>query len=415
MNIQLFKPYKRQKDFIDKFADTEDLFGVISAPRGSGKSLLGINLMLYWLLQSPNRKGGWISPVYGQAKSIMDQIVTASEDLIDASNRMEGTISFVNGSTIKFLSSDSPDNIRGFRFTHLIIDEAAFIKETALQTAILPTLNPTGKKCLLISTPKGKNFFFNWFNKKEVVAMSFPLTECPFVSKVLIDEARKSLPPDIFAQEFEAKFVDSGNDVFTNIDSVSTINLFDLQRRIEVYAGIDTGLQDDLSVLTLIDGTGRVRWIESINKRSIQDIAEKFKSIMGNFSIVGGYIETNGIGRAMYDLIKPSYQKIKPFNTTQDNKTEMVRKLISDIESMNVELPTIDLCPQLHSEFATYTYKMSNNGKLSFTHLPGTHDDFVDSLLLANYSRTQFIKRNNIGIKGKRIENLRPQFGGLPR
>jgi hypothetical protein len=82
---------------------------------------------------------------------------------------------------------------------------------------------------------------------------------------------------------------------------------------------------------------------------------------------------------------------------------------------MNVELPTIDLCPQLHSEFATYTYKMSNNGKLSFTHLPGTHDDFVDSLLLANYSRTQFIKRNNIGIKGKRIENLRPQFGGLPR
>ncbi len=120
--------------------------------------------MLHWLLQSPNRKGGWISPVYGQAKSIMDQIVTASEDLIDASNRMEGTISFVNGSTIKFLSSDSPDNIRGFRFTHLIIDECAFIKEHSLNTAILPTLNPNGKKCLMVSTPKGKNFFHSWYN-----------------------------------------------------------------------------------------------------------------------------------------------------------------------------------------------------------------------------------------------------------
>jgi len=120
MNITLFTPYEKQKDFISRFGDTDDLFGVVSAPRGSGKTLLGINLMLYWLLKKPNRKGGWISPVYSQAKSVMDSIVNTSTDVIDSSNRMEGTISFVNGSTLKFLSSDSPDNIRGFRFTHLI-------------------------------------------------------------------------------------------------------------------------------------------------------------------------------------------------------------------------------------------------------------------------------------------------------
>ena len=398
MNITLFTPYPRQKDFIDKYASTEDLFGVVSAPRGSGKTLLGINLMLYWLLERSNRKGGWISPVYGQSKSVMDQIVSTAQDTITASNRMEGTITFINGSTLKFLSSDSPDNIRGFRFTHLIIDEAAFIKELALQTAILPTLNPLGKKCLLISTPKGKNFFFNWFNKSEVVSMKFPLTECPYVSDVLIEEAKKSLPPDIFRQEFLAEFVDSGNDVFVGIDLVSTVNLFDQRVRHDVYAGIDTGLTDDKSVLTLIDTTGRVRWIEATNKKTIQDIAEQFMSIMGSFNIVGGYIETNGIGRAMYDLISPSYRKIRPFNTTQDNKTEMVRKLIGDIESTNIELPTTELCPELHSEFSTYTYKVSTNGKLSFTHLPGTHDDFVDSLMLANYSRVRFIKRNNLTI-----------------
>ena len=84
MNIQLFKPYKRQKQFIDRFADTEDLFGVISSPRGSGKSLLSMNLMLYWLLQKPKRKGGYITPVYGQGKSIMDQIVATSEGVITA-------------------------------------------------------------------------------------------------------------------------------------------------------------------------------------------------------------------------------------------------------------------------------------------------------------------------------------------
>lgn len=418
MNITLFTPYEKQKNFISRFADTDDLFGVVSAPRGSGKTLLGINLMLLWLLQKGNRKGGWIAPVYGQAKSVMDQIVNTSQEVIETSNRMEGTISFVNGSTLKFLSSDSPDNIRGFRFTHVVIDEAAFVKETAIGTAILPTLNPLGKKCLMISTPKGKNHFFNWYNKEEVVSMKFPLTECPYVSKVLVEEARKSLPPDIYRQEFLAEFVDSGNDVFIGVDVVSTVNLFSNQIRHDVYAGIDTGLTDDMSVLTLIDTTGRVRWIESLNQQNIGTIAEKFMSLMGNFNIVGGYIETNGIGRAMFDLISPNYKRVKPFNTTQDNKTEMVRKLIGDIESMSIELPTIELCPELHNEFSTYTYKMSANGKLSFTHMPGTHDDFIDSLMLANYARVQFMERRPMRVSKAgtaSVRSLKPKFGRLPR
>ncbi len=94
-------------------------------------------------------------------------------------------------------------------------------------------------------------------NKKEVVSIKFPLEECPYVSKILVEEARKSLPPDIFAQEFQAEFVDSSNDVFIGVDKVSTINLFDLQRRVDVYAGIDTGLTDDMSVLTVLENSQR--------------------------------------------------------------------------------------------------------------------------------------------------------------
>lgn len=415
MNITLFTPYKKQKAFLSKYADTEDLFGVVSAPRGSGKTLLGINLMLYWLLQKNNRKGGWISPVYSQAKSVMDQITKSAGDTIDTSNRMEGTINFINGSTLKFLSSDSPDNIRGFRFTHLIIDEAAFIKEVALGTAILPTLNPSGQKCLMISTPKGRNHFFNWYNKPEAVSMKFPLTECPYINKDLVEEARKSLPPDIYAQEFEAKFVDSGNDVFVGIDKVSTVNLFDLRVKHQVYVGIDTGLTSDMSVMTLIDTTGRTRWIEAVNNKQIQDISEQFMSIMGNFNIVGGYIECNGIGKAMADLIRPHYPKVREFFMTNDRKQDVVRKLIRDIETVTIELPTAELCPELHSEFSTYTYKLSPSGKLTFAHSPGTHDDYIDSLMLSNYSRVKFIENRNLSIRTGRNTNVKPTFGKLPK
>jgi len=410
MNIKLFTPYDKQREFIDSFVDTDDLFGVVVAPRGSGKTLLAINILLYWALAKKNQKCAWVAPTFSQAKSVLDQIVTAGNDVIDSSNRMEATINFINGSSIKFLSADSADNIRGFRFNYVILDEAAYIKDSTINTVVLPTLNPNGKKCLLISTPKGKNHFFTWFNKPEVVSMRFKLDECPYVSPVLIDEARQSLPQDIFKQEYEAAFVDSSNDVFVGVDKVSFVDKY--VDGGDAYVGIDTGLSDDSSVLALISPIGRILRIESITQTDINTVATRFSNIMSKYNIVGGYIETNGIGRATYDMIQPKFRKVREFNTNQNNKTDMVRKLISDIETSTIELPTEELCPELHTEFAQFTYKMASNGKLSFGHIPGGHDDHIDAIMLANYSRNQFMERRPMTVGGIRRTETKPVWGG---
>jgi len=409
MNITLFTPYPKQNEFISKFADTDDLFGIVSAPRGSGKTLLGINLMLYWLLQKPNRKGGWISPVYSQAKNVYDSITQSSSEVITASNRMEMVMTFVNGSTLKFLSGDSPDSIRGFRFTHLVIDEMAFIKERSIDQVILPTLNPQGKKALMISTPKSKNHFYNWYMKDNTVSMRFPLTECPYIQQDLIDAAKSSLPPDIFRQEFLAEFVDSVNDVFTNIDKVAFLGTYIEGTGQDAYIGVDTGLVSDYSVLYCISPIGKTLHIERLNNQNINTIATIFINIMKTYNIVGGFIETNGIGKALYDLIQPKFRKVKPFTTSQKTKTEAVRKLINDIELMNIELPSEELCPELHQEFSNYSYKMSPTGNLSFGHLPGAHDDIIDALMMANLSRVKFMERRPMRVGG--INKVKPHFG----
>ena len=111
----------------------------------------------------------------------------------------------------------------------------------------------------------------------------------------------------------------------------------------------------------------------------------------------------------MYDLVGPKHRRIKKFTTNQNNKTELVRKLIADIETCTIELPSAELCPDLHKEFATYTYKLSPTGKLSFGHISGEHDDFIDSLMLANYSRVQFMERKPITIRP--IRKVNPEFG----
>jgi hypothetical protein len=63
----------------------------------------------------------------------------------------------------------------------------------------------------------------------------------------------------------------------------------------------------------------------------------------------------------------------------------------------------MELNGQLHSEFTTYTYKMSPTGKLSFTHEKGTHDDHLDALMLANIARNQFV--------GKKMTITTTSFG----
>ncbi len=78
----------------------------------SGKTLALINVAMDCGLQKKNRNIVWCIAAFIQAKSVLDQIVQAATDLVESSNRMEAVITVGNGSTIKFLSSDSADNIR---------------------------------------------------------------------------------------------------------------------------------------------------------------------------------------------------------------------------------------------------------------------------------------------------------------
>ena len=165
MEVTLFTPHLGQKKIIKGFSDSQHKFGVVVTSRQWGKSLLGQNLLLYWLLQKPNQKGCWISPIYNQAKKVFQELSDASNSIISKSNKAELTLQFVNGSTVQFLSSEGPDSVRGFSFHYMIVDEAAYVNERGFETAILPTLTALGKKCLIISTPKSKNWFYKYYLK----------------------------------------------------------------------------------------------------------------------------------------------------------------------------------------------------------------------------------------------------------
>lgn len=397
MQITLFKPHPGQKKVISDFADSPHKFGIVATGRQYGKSLLGQNLLLYWLLSTPKQKGAWISPIYSQGKKVFDELLNAANKIVTHSNKADLTIKFVNGSTLQFLSAERYDSIRGYSFNYLVVDEAAFIREEAINEAIFPTLSAIGKKCLVISTPKSKNWFYNAFLKgstanDDYISFRGISTDNPFIDVDFINNQLKSLPTDIFRQEYLAEFSEATNDVFRGLDNVCILNGWtEPTRSKRYYFGIDIGLSNDYTVCTILDESGRAAKVIRFNGESLADAGKTIVNTLSKYSPKSGYIETNGIGQAMFELVRSAGIKCKGFTTTQESKTRGVRSLIQDIEDMTIELPSKELMPEMYNELSAYTYKVNTNGKLSFSHPNGYHDDCVDALWLANLARSEFM------------------------
>jgi len=289
----------------------------------------------------------------------------------------------------------------------MVVDEAAYVREEAINEAVLPTLSALGKKCLIISTPKSKNWFYNAYLKGvdqvgDYVSFRGISTDNPHISQTFIEAQRKSLPSEIFKQEYMAEFSEATNDVFSNLDNVCILDGWrEKQFQTRYFAGVDFGLQHDYSVLTIMAEDGRVDRIERVNGSSYAEIAERFSNILRRYSITAGYAETNGPGLPIFEMLSKEERKLRPFTTTNESKNQGIRTLIYDIQEGVLMLPRKEFFPHLYNELNAYSYKVNTTGTISFNAPSGYYDDCVMSLMLANEARTKaIVKKSAIYVGG---------------
>ena len=410
MNVTLFTPHTGQQAIIDNFADSPHKFAVVATGRQFGKSLLAQNLMLYWLLSNPGSKGAWVAPIYNQCKKVFNELTNASYEIINKQNKSDLTVEFVNGSTVQFLSTDNYNTIRGFSFNYVVVDEAAYVREEAINEAVFPTLSAIGKKCLIISTPKAKNWFYTWYLRgsipnHETISFRGRSADNPHIDLDFINSQASSLPREIYLQEYEAQFSEATNDVFRNLENVCIRDGWEEPRgNANYYFGVDVGLANDFTVCSIIEESGRTAKILRFNGTTFEEAGKTIVAELRKYGVRGGYCESNGIGRAILELIQSERIKVTGFTTTNESKTRGIRKLIADIESGMIELPSKKLMPECFNELSAYTYKINNTGTISFTHPPGYHDDVVDAVWLSNLARNEIIgKRGSLYVGGPKM------------
>ena len=408
MIYQGFTPHIKQRNMIQGILNSESKYHVACVGRQFGKSLMAINLSLYWMINDGPCKVLWVSPVYSQSNKVQKEIMQAigATNIVKNCNYSENYITLKNGSEIIFRSAEKYDNIRGMTVDYGVLDEASFMKEDAWKEAIRPVFMVRGKKVLFISTPKGKNWFYELFqlaqskDYPQYVSYTGSSYDTPYIDSQEIEDAKKTLPENVFQQEYLAKFIDSGGEVFTNLDK----NLFASYSTPagKVYCGIDLGKQEDYTVATFIDNNGKVIDIYRANAQEWTKMTDEILQRIRKYSATT-MVEVNSIGDVIYEQIKRQWQDTHPFITTSKSKNEIIEGLILDVNETNVMIPDSQLFPWLLNELEVFTYDYNPKTRsIRYGHPTGLHDDCVISLAIANYNRKQNRSLGTYAVMGKR-------------
>lgn len=305
-------------------------------------------------------------------------------------------------SVIEFKSADNEGTLRGAAVNFFIIDEAAYVSYAAF-VSVLTTTTQTRGRGIVISTPKGRNWFYNvyqWGNKflqdgvtpkydnpaddkhSEWMAISMPTSANPFVPPESIEEARKQVPSDVFQQEYEAKFLDESAGVFRGITDCIKGTLEQPQPLHQYVIGIDLARHRDYTVLCVMDRQrkhvvdferfNQIQW--EIQYRKIIEMCMKWNRALC-------VIDSTGLGDPIVETLKGAGIPVEPYKISSNMmKRQLIEKLRVAIEQKRISFPRIR---QLIHELEIYEYKTTNSGVIQYSAPDGEHDDTVIATALA--------------------------------
>jgi len=367
-------------------------YTVVNSSRQAGKSELAIQLMIFYAMKNPKKRIAYISPNHNLNRKVFKKVT----DIIDTTNvcieanKTSMEIVLKNKTVIIFRSAALYDNIRGETLDFVICDEFAYTKEAVFNSIIRPTTAARkGSKVLLLSTPRGKNLFYQLAlkgkdpNDTNYAYHLMMYSDNPYYDLTEIEDARKSMPEAIFKAEYLAEFTDGGT-VFKNISNCQTVDRWSYVEGELYSAGLDFG-RSDATVLTIIDSKGNVAFKLSLKSDSWASIIGKVADTLNKYNPYT-LVEANEgtINSPLFEQLSYLYSDIHTFQTNNSSKNDLIETLQIAFEKCEIGLPTNDLDEAMIFELGIFGMKYSKaTRKVLYSAPEGHNDDNVISLGLA--------------------------------
>lgn len=206
LTVELQRPHPGQREVMRGLSR----YNVLCMGRRWGKTVFGVHRLLPALEGYPV---AWFSPTYKMLEEVWRAVRQAYRQTIKRKDEQQKRLELITNGVIDFWSLDNADAVRGRKYKHIVIDEAAMIKdlEDVWQMIIRPTLTDYKGSADFLSTPRGTTYFKELFDKGDADWRSFrqPTTANPYIDPVEVEAARLELPELVYRQEYLAEFVDA--------------------------------------------------------------------------------------------------------------------------------------------------------------------------------------------------------------
>lgn len=199
-----FKPLHRRKE----------RFGCIVAHRRAGKTVASIMDLIDAALRCEKSDGrfAYVAPYYAQAKDVVWSYVKKYTAGIPGtvSNESELRVDLPNGSRIRLYGADNYDRLRGIYLDGVVLDEYADQPPQAWTEVIRPALADRQGWALFIGTPKGRNAFYDVYQKAvedpEWFALMLKASETGLLPQTELDAMRADMSANEYRRELECDF-----------------------------------------------------------------------------------------------------------------------------------------------------------------------------------------------------------------
>lgn len=369
-------------------------FNIVCCGRRWGKTKYGIRKLI-----EPALHGypvAWFAPTHKMMAEVWRELVRTVQPLILIKNAQDHRIELVTGGLIELWSLENFDSIRGRKYKRAIIDEAAMVAalSEAWQAVIRPTLTDLHGDLFMLSTPKGRNFFWECYQRgldelrPEWACWQLPTSTNPYIDPAEIAAARSELPEDIFRQEYLAAFLEDEGTVFRQVRARATEQAHAPYESVLVM-GVDWAQQHDFTVLSIIDArTGKQVTLDRFNQISWEIQRGRLRSLAEHWKVALIVAELNSIGSPNVEALQAEGLPIIGFETTASSKPPLIESLALAFE--RGEIGIIDDAVQI-AELEAYERTVSPLTGRGRYHAPANlHDDCVMALALAWYGVQHF-------------------------
>jgi hypothetical protein len=388
--VRLLPPHPLQREI----ENDQHRFRVVACGRRWGKTLMAMReafqMMLKRYVQTGRKQRGWVvAPTFSLVGEDWLEAEKLLTDAIVDKNATKMKMVFDVG-TLEFKSAEREDEgLRGAGLDFCVVDEASRVSKKSWESGIRPALSDKLGKAIFISTPKGRNWFYEMFrrgqdNDPEIKSWQHPTYTNPFFPLSEWELIKKTTPEMILKQEYLADFLEDEATVFHNLTRCLRGRIEEPIDKEYYTIGVDLAKAEDFTVAVVVRNStaqvievyrqNQVDW--SLQKKQIIALTNRFKN-----SLV--YIDSTGLGDPIEEDLRKSGINTKDYKFTNQSKQELIEQLIVAIEQGLIGIPD---CPQtqfLIDELKSFSYEILPSRRIRYQAPEGLHDDGVIALGLS--------------------------------